>query len=287
MHQIDPDLVKSFPADMLHRYQFVPLDRIGKVMTIAVAGTFDERIVEFVKEVLDAEPMFFIATPSDVMTVLQKHVPLTREQEKEIRERVKEDAKKISDRISSRRGRISGPSKPVKKEGEQVFAVGPAPGGGDSGAPPKTRPLGKPVVVLPARKEESGGGAAAASGAKAPVAKSPVVKGEAAKKAKAPVAKAPVAKEEAAKKAKAPAKKKPVPKPPPAPKPEPPPEPVREEPPAPAALEPPEETAEVVQELGAEEAADGINWQSLFDDVDAQIREEVRKRGGRRREELE
>mgnify|MGYP003882458907 CR=1 FL=1 len=101
-YQIDPDLIKSFPVDMLYRYQFVPLDKIGKVMIVAVAGIIDESLDDFIQNVMGFEPMYFIATYSSVMRTLEKMAPLTEEQRRAVKEKIKEDAGKISERISSR-----------------------------------------------------------------------------------------------------------------------------------------------------------------------------------------
>jgi len=109
-YQIDPELVKSFPVDMLYRYQFVPLDKIGKVMIVAVAGIIDESLDDFIQNVMGFEPMYFVATYSSVMRTLEKMVPLTEEQRMAVKEKIKEDASRISERISSRTSvRVSQP----------------------------------------------------------------------------------------------------------------------------------------------------------------------------------
>ncbi|RKY16498.1 MAG: hypothetical protein DRP63_05300, partial [Planctomycetota bacterium] len=101
-YQIEPDLIKSFPVDMLYRYQFVPLDTMGKVMIVAVAGIIDETLDDFIQNVMGFEPMYFVATVSSVMRTLEKMAPLTEEQRMAVKEKVKEDAGRISRRISSR-----------------------------------------------------------------------------------------------------------------------------------------------------------------------------------------
>jgi len=124
-YQIDPDLIKSFPIDMLYRYQFVPLDKIGKVMIVAVAGVIDESLDDFIQNVMECEPMYFIATYSSIMKTLEKMAPLTEEQRRAVKEKIKEDAHKISERISSRtstRAAAVKPSETEKKKAKEAAA---------------------------------------------------------------------------------------------------------------------------------------------------------------------
>ena len=141
-YQIDEELVKSFPVDMLYRYQFVPLDKIGRVMTVAIAGIIDENLDDFIREVMGCEPMYFIATYSSVMRVLEKVVPLSEEQRMAVKDKIKEDARRISDRISARVGAIKTPSGREKKPKEKAA--------GQKAASPPKKVAAEPA---PARRE--------------------------------------------------------------------------------------------------------------------------------------
>jgi len=160
IYQIDPDLVKSFPIDMLYRYQFVPLDKIGKVMVVAVAGTINESLNDFIQNVMGCEPMYFIATYSSVMKTLEKMAPLAEEQRRAVKEKIKEDARKISERISSRissriSGRISGRAAAVKpqeaEKGGKRKAAAPAKSAKPSAQKQVKKP--KPTEPKPPEKE--------------------------------------------------------------------------------------------------------------------------------------
>lgn len=144
-YQIDAELVKSFPAEMLYRYQFVPLDRIGKAMIIAIAGIIDESLDEFIREVMNAEPMYFIATYSGVARVLEKVVPLSEEQRKVVKEKIKEDARRISDRISARMGAVKAESTRTKPKLVETVSTS-----ADSAAKPPTKE--KPFYKEPEEK---------------------------------------------------------------------------------------------------------------------------------------
>ncbi|MCX7702964.1 MAG: hypothetical protein N2234_02530 [Planctomycetota bacterium] len=99
IYTIDQSLMKTVPADLMHRYQFVPLDRFGNVVTIAAAGMPDERVESFFRDVLGCEVMLYISTYTAMRSMLSKYAPLSKEQEVEVSEKRKGDAERISERL--------------------------------------------------------------------------------------------------------------------------------------------------------------------------------------------
>lgn len=99
IYNIEPELMKTIPADLMHQYQFVPLDRFDNIIIIAAAGMPDERLVSFFKEALNCDVMLYISTYAAIRTLLQRYIPLTKEQQEAVIEKRKSDALRISERI--------------------------------------------------------------------------------------------------------------------------------------------------------------------------------------------
>lgn len=206
VYNIEPELIKMVPADLMHRYQFVPLDRFGNIVIIAAAGMPDERVASFFKEALDCDVMLYICTYTAARVVLQKYAPLSKEQEEAVIEKRKSDALHISERLhaesSARMQKVKATEERAVPESEKREPVAT-----ETGHEPE-----EPVPVTVERNR--------------------------------------------------------IPPPPPPPPSQPP--------------SPREE--EMVKEMATEELAvpnagsSDINWQSLFDEMDAKIREEVKKR---------
>jgi|GEM_PF-1940737 len=235
IYTIDTNLIKMVPADLMHRYQFVPLDKFGDMVIIAAAGMPDERVASFFKDVLNCDVMLYITTYTAIRNMLQKYAPVSKEQEVEISEKRKEDADRISERLemesSGKLPKVEAGKEEIeevtveevdsKKAVAEKVPIPPPPSFFGVSSPPKPQPpkevaVPPQIVVKPPPKIE-------------------------------------------------------IPPPPPMP-------PPPKSQPAPVMEE--EERTEEFSISGVENGND-IDWQSLFDDIDKKVREEVKKRRDR------
>lgn len=77
-HHINKDIVALLPAEMLYKYQFVPLDRFGSVITILMAGVLNADIVHEIQNLTGCELFVFIGTSDDVKKALEEYAPIQR-----------------------------------------------------------------------------------------------------------------------------------------------------------------------------------------------------------------
>ena len=72
-YTIDAELLNLIPEDMARRYGFVPVDRIGDTLTVAMADPLNEKVIEEVQIHSQCSVQVFVATISDVLEAIQRH----------------------------------------------------------------------------------------------------------------------------------------------------------------------------------------------------------------------
>ena len=72
-YQLQHDLVHSLPLDMQYKHQFVVLDRIGDVITIAIGGLLNENVFNDITTLTGTELQVFVSTNSDIMQALDEY----------------------------------------------------------------------------------------------------------------------------------------------------------------------------------------------------------------------
>ncbi len=75
-HAVNKDMSSLLPTQMLHRYQFVPLDRFANVITILMSGVLSADIITEIQELTGCELFVFIGTSRDVKMALNEFSPL-------------------------------------------------------------------------------------------------------------------------------------------------------------------------------------------------------------------
>ena len=83
-YQIDRDVLEMIPVETLYKYVFVPLDRFGNLLIVAMAGLLPEDMVNEIKKITGCDLRIYISTARDVRTVLERELPIDAKQRKEI-----------------------------------------------------------------------------------------------------------------------------------------------------------------------------------------------------------
>ena len=83
-YAIDRDILEQLPPEMLYKYVFVPLDKFGNQLIVAMAGLLNEDVVQEIKKKTGCDIRVFISTARDVKAVLEKEVPIDVKLRKEI-----------------------------------------------------------------------------------------------------------------------------------------------------------------------------------------------------------
>lgn len=72
-YQISKDLLEIFEPVMMRRYQFVPMDSIGSVLVIAIAGSLTEEVLKEIEGQTGCTLQLFLTKMSEINLVLQNN----------------------------------------------------------------------------------------------------------------------------------------------------------------------------------------------------------------------
>jgi len=72
-YKIAKDLLEIFEPAMMRRYQFVPMDSIGSVLVIAIAGSLTEDVLHEIEGQTGCTLQLYLTKMSEINLVLQNH----------------------------------------------------------------------------------------------------------------------------------------------------------------------------------------------------------------------
>lgn len=72
-YQISKDLLEIFEPTMMRRFQFVPMDSIGSVLVIAIAGSLTEDVLKEIEGQTGCTLQLFLTKMSEINLVLQNN----------------------------------------------------------------------------------------------------------------------------------------------------------------------------------------------------------------------
>lgn len=72
LYELDDDLIASFPIGMLKKHQFIPLDKIGNILTVIIAGTLNEEVLEDIEKMSNRRVQVYVGISSDVNRVIDE-----------------------------------------------------------------------------------------------------------------------------------------------------------------------------------------------------------------------
>jgi type IV pilus assembly protein PilB len=72
-YNIAQDLLEIFEPAMMRRYQFVPMDSIGSVLVIAIAGSLTEDVLHEIEGQTGCTLQLYLTKMSEINLVLQNH----------------------------------------------------------------------------------------------------------------------------------------------------------------------------------------------------------------------
>ena len=77
---LTPDLFKRIPKNLMHKYQFIPLDQIEDIMTVMISGVPSVEMVDEVQLVTQSDIYLYIGTITDVREALKLHATMDQEE---------------------------------------------------------------------------------------------------------------------------------------------------------------------------------------------------------------
>jgi len=70
---LSEDVIKLFPERLMRQYQFIPLDKIGNVITIAVGGLLNFDILTELENMATAKIQVYVSTWSEIKGAIDAH----------------------------------------------------------------------------------------------------------------------------------------------------------------------------------------------------------------------
>lgn len=72
-YNVSEELLEIFDPTMMRRFQFVPIDSIGPVLVVAIAGLLSEELIESMERETGCTVQLFLARMSEIEKVLVAH----------------------------------------------------------------------------------------------------------------------------------------------------------------------------------------------------------------------
>jgi type IV pilus assembly protein PilB len=74
-YEIDPEVLKSIPVDLVHKYKIVPVDRTGDSLTIALADPSNIYLLDELRLLTHCQIIPVISFESDIKEAIEKYFP--------------------------------------------------------------------------------------------------------------------------------------------------------------------------------------------------------------------
>ena len=72
-YEIDPDVIKAIPENVCRQFCLIPIDKIGKSLTIAMANPLNGNALEDVELITGCTVQTFVSTTSDIKEALARY----------------------------------------------------------------------------------------------------------------------------------------------------------------------------------------------------------------------
>ncbi len=72
-YEINDEVVKSVPEDICRKFVLIPIDKIGKSLTLAMANPLNIQAIEDVEMITECVVQIFVSTTTDVKGAIEKY----------------------------------------------------------------------------------------------------------------------------------------------------------------------------------------------------------------------
>lgn len=72
-YEVNPEIIKSVPKELVHKFNFIPVDKIGDMLTIAVSDIPGDESIQQIEESLNCKVESFITTPGALRKAIEKY----------------------------------------------------------------------------------------------------------------------------------------------------------------------------------------------------------------------
>lgn len=72
-YELDDRIMALFPKEMIQESLFVPIDQMGKIITVAIANPLEEETLSKIEKQTGMQVQYFVCTLSDIKQTIAKH----------------------------------------------------------------------------------------------------------------------------------------------------------------------------------------------------------------------
>ena len=72
-YEIDPEVIRSVPANLCEQFCLIPIDKIGKSLTISIANPLNVKAVQDVELITGCTVQAFVSTTTDIRNAIKKY----------------------------------------------------------------------------------------------------------------------------------------------------------------------------------------------------------------------
>jgi type IV pilus assembly protein PilB len=77
-YEIDPEVIKTVPENVCRQFCLIPIDKIGKSLTLAMSNPLNVQAAEDVELITGCMVQVFVATASDIISSISKYYSLNK-----------------------------------------------------------------------------------------------------------------------------------------------------------------------------------------------------------------
>ncbi len=72
-YEIDEDVVRAVPEDVCRKFQLIPIDKIGKSLTLAMSNPLNRNAIDDVESITGCSVQTFVSTTGDIKDAIDRY----------------------------------------------------------------------------------------------------------------------------------------------------------------------------------------------------------------------
>jgi type IV pilus assembly protein PilB len=71
-YEIDPELIKSIPENLARKYDILPVDKMGDILTIVMANPLDKKAIDEIETLTKCKIEVFVSTYREIREAIER-----------------------------------------------------------------------------------------------------------------------------------------------------------------------------------------------------------------------
>ena len=72
-YEIEPEITKLIPRDLARQYLFIPVDKLGNSLSVAISNPLNSEAIEKIEKLTNLHIQIFVSTSSDIRRAIDKY----------------------------------------------------------------------------------------------------------------------------------------------------------------------------------------------------------------------